>query len=112
MKTAMRARLKKCVACGQAKPLTEYANHSHRHCSACYDFSGVGQSHTEREARRIVDMLRRKSSRPVRNSTSSDIYTAPELRQVVRPGADDHERYPSRIGNTRRYRNGSTEICE
>lgn len=110
MKTPLRARLKKCVSCGQAKPLTEYANHSHLRCSACYDFSGGGQSHTEREARRIVDMLRRKSSKPVRNSTSSDIYTAPELHQVMRPGADDHERHPSRNGSELTYRDGRVEI--
>ena len=106
MKTPLRARLKKCVACGQAKPLTEYANHSHRRCSACYDFSGGGQSHTEREARRIVDMLRRKSSKPVRNSTSSDIYTAPELRAHVRPGALDASALSSRVGKRLFYPDG------
>lgn len=110
MKTPLRARLKKCVSCGQAKPLTEYANHSHRRCSACYDFSGGGQSHTEREARRIVDMLRRKSSKPVRNSTSSDIYTAPELRAPVRPGAMDAMALPSRMGDRLYYRDGRVEI--
>ena len=36
-------------------------------------------------------------------------YTAPELRTWLRPGADDHERYPSRMGDRLIYRDGRVE---
>ena len=38
-------------------------------------------------------------------------YTAPELRTWLRPGADDHERYPSRMGNVRLWRDGRREVA-
>lgn len=110
MKTPLRARLKKCVACGQAKPLTEYTARGHKSCSACIAFTHGGNAHTERSARAIVDMLRRKASKPVSNSTSSEIYTAPELRAPVRPGAMDAMALPSRMGDRLYYRDGRVEI--
>ena len=36
-------------------------------------------------------------------------YNAPELRTWLRPGADDHERYPSRMGDRLIYRDGRVE---
>ena len=38
-------------------------------------------------------------------------YTAPELRTWLRPGADGHERYPSRMGNVRLWRGGRREVA-
>ena len=107
MKTPLNARIRKCAACGQSKPITEYAHASHKRCSACYDFTGGGKASHQYEASKIAAMLRRKVDMPVRNSTSSEIYTAPELRPFDgRQGAMDAFKHPSRIGSKLVYRDG------
>lgn len=103
MKTPMRARLKKCAACGKAKPLTEYAHHGHKMCSACIGF-------TNSRAGDVLDMLRRKADAQVRNTNAKGTYSTSDMHQVMRPGADDHERHPSRNGSELTYRDGRVEI--
>lgn len=54
----------------------------------------------ERAAWRLEQRLER--SKPI----APTVYTCPELRSFTRPGALDHEQYPSRIGDLRRWRDG------
>ena len=46
---------------------------------------------------------------PIRNSNRGGRYDGAELRAWLRPGASDHERHPSRIGNRLHYRDGLVE---
>lgn len=39
-------------------------------------------------------------------------YTRPELRTWLRPGADDHERHPSKHGGLRKWRDGRVEAAQ
>ena len=48
---------------------------------------------------------------PIRTSSARGTYDGADLRGWLRPGADDHERYPSRMGNVRLWRDGRREVA-
>ena len=49
---------------------------------------------------------------PSRPDRLSGVYVPPLWpNDIARPAGNDHERYPSRIGNTLRYRNGELKAA-
>ncbi len=85
-----------CHLCQQVKPSVDFIGRS-RACSDC---------HTKRfEQRASASSFSRTAGLPVRNSTSTDLYSGAELRDFTgRPGAMDAYRLPSLIGPKRVYR--------
>ena len=92
------ARLKKCAACGQVKPLTAYTARGHKRCSDC-----IGYTHGRAGAN---GRLRRPANAPITNATTTELYDGAELRTPVRPGALDAFAWPSRYGSRLVYRDG------
>ena len=48
---------------------------------------------------------------PIRTSNASGLYDGADLRGWLRPGAGDHEQWPSRMGNVRLWRDGRREVA-
>lgn len=91
------ARLKKCAACGQVKPLTAYTARGHKRCSDC-----IGYTHGRAGAN---GRLRRPANAPITNATTTELYDGAELRPFEgRPGAMDAFALPSLIGVRRVWR--------
>ena len=65
------ARLKKCAACGQVKPLTAYTARGHKRCSDC-----IGYTHGRAGAN---GRLRRPANAPITNATTTELYDGAEL---------------------------------
>ena len=95
-KLQLRARIKKCAACGQVKPLTEFTARGHTRCTNC-----IGYTHGRAGK---LGAIKRQAKVPVRNSTSTGLYNGAELRTPVRPGALDAFAWPSRYGSRLVYR--------
>lgn len=93
-----------CKTCGQEKNLYDFYKSNLKQCKACV----LAKEKTGREKRREVMDKAIASISEFVPQPSQALYDYAELRPFAgRPGCNDHMAYPSRMGNTLFFKDGS-----